>query len=545
MQYRELIRIGIVSVLLFCCGFGNTQEPAKQAATTETPRIQIAVLLDTSSSMDGLINQTRNQLWDIINDFTRVKQQGKTPELEVALYHYGNDRLSKESGYIEQLTPFTDNLDLISEKLFALKTNGGLEYCGQVIQQAVDELKWSTRPDDLRLIFIAGNEPFTQGEFPYYKACRNAVEKYIVVNTIHCGGEQEGKAGKWEDGALLTDGKYLFIDQNVAVPSIPAPQDKRIVELNSELNGTYIAYGKEGAAGAANQLAQDSLNTSNAAGRALSKANAFYRNSSWDLVDASKEKDFDISKIAEEDLPENLKKMSVDERKKFVESQTTKRKEIQSEINKLAVERQKFIDGELKKQNKGDDQSLGNAVLRATRSQAIGKKFEYEEPTNTPQTEESTEKPKDTPKFFRPMMKTSLGVCERGFPLSTSNPDAKKQTDDEKEAQIEKILTFMEQKEPKLFAASAELIESFNNKTYDTKKSAEEITENIKLFKETDTALSVITMFFVERFEKEKLAPQELELARRVIGLSAEHLKNELKKSENTPPNPKGQDAKP
>ena len=59
------------------------------------------------------------------------------------LHTYGNNNLSAQAGYIRKVSNFTADLDLISEKLFALKTNGGEEYCGWVIKDALDRLEWS------------------------------------------------------------------------------------------------------------------------------------------------------------------------------------------------------------------------------------------------------------------------------------------------------------------------------------------------------------------------------------------------------------------
>lgn len=36
--------------------------------------------------MDGLIDQTRTQLWQIVNYLTKVTKDGEFPKLEVALY---------------------------------------------------------------------------------------------------------------------------------------------------------------------------------------------------------------------------------------------------------------------------------------------------------------------------------------------------------------------------------------------------------------------------------------------------------------------------
>ena len=58
--------------------------PARPAQA-KTPRIQIAILLDTSNSMDGLIDQAKAHLWKIVNGFATAKRDGQTPDLEVAL----------------------------------------------------------------------------------------------------------------------------------------------------------------------------------------------------------------------------------------------------------------------------------------------------------------------------------------------------------------------------------------------------------------------------------------------------------------------------
>src|SRR3954464_5433417 len=126
---------------------------AKAAADSGEPLVQLAILLDTSNSMDGLIEQTKGQLWKIVNQFINARQGGKRPQVQVALYEYGKSTLSAHNGYIRQIQPLTTDLDKISEELFALKTNGGDEYCGWVIREAVNQLAWSKGPNDLKVIF--------------------------------------------------------------------------------------------------------------------------------------------------------------------------------------------------------------------------------------------------------------------------------------------------------------------------------------------------------------------------------------------------------
>lgn len=78
------------------------QEVIKNAS--DNTHIKVALLLDTSNSMDGLIEQAKSRLWNIINMMTTLKYQGKEPVIEIALYEYGNDGLSQQSNYIRQVT---------------------------------------------------------------------------------------------------------------------------------------------------------------------------------------------------------------------------------------------------------------------------------------------------------------------------------------------------------------------------------------------------------------------------------------------------------
>ncbi|MBI3466897.1 MAG: VWA domain-containing protein [Planctomycetes bacterium] len=346
---------------------------------TKRPQVQLALLLDTSNSMDGLIEQAKSELWRIVNELIAARQNGVAPELHVALYEYGNNGLSKESGWIRMVSPLTTDLDKISEELFKLRTNGGQEYCGQVIQRAVKDLSWSTSGDALKMIVIAGNEPFSQGPVDYRKACKAAIAKGIMVNTIHCG---PGIPEDWREGALLADGKAMNIDQNQKVVHVDAPQDKEIARLGEELNKTYVAFGKEGQAGLSRQAAQDANAVNQSVGSAVersrSKANAFYCNDSWDLVDAVCNNKVDLTKLKDDDLPENLKKMSLDERRAYIDSQLKCRHEIQAQVNELHKQRQAYVTEKTKELAKKGDKTLDQAIIGAIRAQATGKKFSFE-----------------------------------------------------------------------------------------------------------------------------------------------------------------------
>ncbi len=352
------------------------------SASAAEPKIQVALLLDTSSSMDGLINQAKTQLWSVVNRFATAKRDGKRATLEIALYQYGNDGLSAESGYIQQVVPLTTDLDRVSEALFKLRTNGGEEYCGKVISRAAQDLAWSTAAKDLKLIYIAGNEPFTQGPVDYRVAVKSAAERGISVNTIFCGNESEGVATHWKDGAVLADGSYLSINQNAAIAEVIAPQDQQIAQLGQALNKTYVGYGAMAPAAVARQSAQDTnaavASPSVAATRAVSKASVAYDNSGWDLVDAAKKGKVKVADMKDSELSDELKAVKPAERQAFIDAKADERAEIQRKINALNAERTKFVAAEQKRRaTQNQTESLDSAMVRSAEAQAAKSSFSF------------------------------------------------------------------------------------------------------------------------------------------------------------------------
>src|SRR5690606_21641559 len=199
---------------------------------------------------------------------------------------------SIKNGYIKLLSGFGTNLDDISQQLFSLTTNGGDEYCGEVIKEAVTKLNWTTEKADYKVIFIAGNEDFLQGKIQFTEACKLAKEKNIIVNTLYCGEKMQGIKEHWNLGGECGNGSYTNINQNAVMQDVETPFDNELLSLNQKLNNTYLAYGNMGKDKLVMQAAVDEqsykTNTSAALKRAEVKADKnIYRNENWDLVDAS------------------------------------------------------------------------------------------------------------------------------------------------------------------------------------------------------------------------------------------------------------------
>ena len=369
--------IFFISFLTFLVLFGD-KAAANQMPTNNT--VQLAILLDTSNSMDGLIEQAKTQLWKIVNEMARSKREGKTINLYVALYEYGNDGLSSQEGYVRLVTSLTNDLDKISEELFKLKTNGGSEYCGTVISEAVKDLKWTKSNDEYKVIFIAGNEPFTQGSVDYKTACKKAISKGIIINTIYCGSYDEGVQTSWKDGADLADGSYMNIDQNQEVVHIDTPFDDELVELGQKLNETYIAYGYEGDELKQRQAEQDananSISPSVMVERSITKGSGQYKNESWDLVDAKKSGTLNITEIPKDQLPKEMQNMTVEERKSYIDKKEIEREKYQKKISELDQQRRDYITQKIAENP--EENTLDAAMLKIIRDQASQKNYKFE-----------------------------------------------------------------------------------------------------------------------------------------------------------------------
>ena len=228
------------------------------------------------------------------------------------------------------------------------------------------------------MIFIAGNEPFSQGSVDYRGVCRDAAEKGIVVNTVFCGREEEGGSSGWSDGAALAGGQYLSIDHNRRLAYVEAPQDKDIQRLSEQLNQTYLPYGAQGETSQKRQVAQDaaagSASREALVQRSCAKASANYQNASWDLCDAVKGGAVKASEVKDEQLPAAVRAVPAAERDAYVQARLRERQQIQEKIRVLGIERERY----LATRAQASSGTLQGAILDVIHAQAKGKGYQFE-----------------------------------------------------------------------------------------------------------------------------------------------------------------------
>lgn len=358
--------------------YSPTPDAPAPAARDARPLVQFAICLDTSGSMEGLLDSARQKLWAITNELALADP---APRLEVALLTYGNDGHNAERGWVAKHLDFTEDLDAVSELLFSFVTNGGTELVGRVLDAADKELAWDDADATLRLVFVAGNESADQdGEMPFRDVATRLLTRDISVSAIYCGNPEDAIAPGWREVSLRGEGHFASIDQNHGTVTIPTPYDEKLALLSKKLNATYIPYGDAGQRGHWNQTAQDanaaSLNCDAVASRATCKATSNYF-CSWDLVDLVREKKIEVTKIVITDLPDSLQSLTIEQVVTHVDTQQAKRDELRAEIGKLSEARRVFLEAEMAKRELTEENAFDTAVRTAIRERARRKGFRF------------------------------------------------------------------------------------------------------------------------------------------------------------------------
>ncbi len=400
---------------------GGPLVPSAAQATTRD--IDLALCLDTSGSMSGLIDSARQRLWALVNELALAEP---TPHLRVALLTYGSPAFGAEGGFVQTAVPLTEDLDLISLKLFELTTAGGDEYVARVTQVAAQQLQWSKDPKALKMIVVAGNESAEQDtSVSLEQACGLAIQQGIVVNSLYCsergGGMPQGRnqqlrntvpaanplssqmastttapavvpatrvtaqpldaiALGWKKVATLADGAFAMIDQNSGIMVLETPFDERLVALSSALNETYIPYGEGAAWNLSNQRVQDAnaagLNSEAAAARAQTKMGKLYF-CGWDLVDALSSEQLLFEDIVADSLPEDLRALSTEELRAHVNAKREAREKTQAEIASVGVEREAWLSQRRNELGTDESMSFDSPLRKAFRELAQARGFRF------------------------------------------------------------------------------------------------------------------------------------------------------------------------
>jgi len=362
----------------------------KSEPKPDSPKIEVVFVLDTTGSMSGLIEGAKQKIWSIANAMATAKPH---PQIRMGIVAYRD----RGDDYITKLTPMTDDLDALYSDLMKLQASGGgdgPESVNQALHEAYTKFDWTpntgTGTKTLRLIYLVGDAPphmdYVQ-DVLYKDTCADAIRHGITINTVQCGSLSE-TTPFWKEIALKTDGEYLAIQQSGGMRIVASPYDDELAKLGIDLESTVVACGsaEQQSAQTRKMAAADVLSAAPAsapaakADRAMYKASAAGRASlsgENDLVQQCMDGKVDLAKYPEEKLPENMKKMTLEERQTYITQKTQERKDKQAKIEELSQKRAEFVKQELAKDG-GKPDSFDDKVKESLARQAKKVGISYE-----------------------------------------------------------------------------------------------------------------------------------------------------------------------
>ena len=337
--------------------------------------LEIVFVLDTTGSMGGLIDGAKQRIWGIINE---VMQKPSKPRVRVGLVAY------RDNGdeYVTKLLPITEDLDKVYTTLMDYRADGGgdePENVRKALAEGVRSAGWAPAKTNLaQIVFLVGDAPphSYRQEPDVLVTTAEAVRKNMIINTIQCGA-LDGTKEIWQSIAARGEGRYFAIAQDGGVQAISTPYDTKLADLANKLGKTYVTYGSKReretnvSAQSVSELRIQSRAVMGAqADRAVNKAvNSFQYDG--DLVQDVENQTVKIEEVKTENLPEELQKMSVSERKKEIDKRIAERKTIRAEILELSKKRDEFIATERSKQEKTN--GFDTAVAQALKEQLLRK----------------------------------------------------------------------------------------------------------------------------------------------------------------------------
>ncbi len=353
--------------------------PVVAAQPVPQKMVEVCFVLDTTGSMSGLIEGAKRKIWSIANDIVSAKPR---PSVRFGLVGYRD----RGDDYVTKPVLLTDDLDAIYEQLNKFQADGGgdtPESVSEALHEAVSEMPWSGKSGVLKVIFLVGDAPpqkYRDGK-RWQDVCKTASKNDILINTIQCGN-LAGTAEAWKGIASNAGGAYAVIPQDGNMQEIAAPQDKELQELNVKIGSTLIPWGSaddRSATLAKQSLAEAATLVVNASRLAYNGTTEKTVQGSGELIDALKEGKIKLDAVKPRDLPDSLRKLSLDELKAHVAQQQAEREALQKRIAELVKERDVFVKAErqrLAAEKKTD--SFDEQVAQTLRAQAKEKGIAFE-----------------------------------------------------------------------------------------------------------------------------------------------------------------------
>ncbi|MFB3059462.1 MAG: VWA domain-containing protein [Gammaproteobacteria bacterium] len=355
-----------------------------QTTAIQNHRIEVVFILDTTSSMTGLIQAAKEKIWSIATTMASAKQ---APDIKMGLVAFRD----RGDTYVTRVLDLSEDLDSMYANLMDFKAEGGgdgPESVNQALYDAVNRISWSDDENVYKVAFLIGDAPphmdyIDDVKFPV--TLEQAKRKGIVINTIQ-SGQNHSTAPVWRTIAQLGKGEYFQVENSGNAVAVATPFDKKLSELAASLEKTRLYYGDAEAKeiqkrkNASTRKLHDELSEAALARRAIFNATASGKSNllgKGELVEAISSGRMELDDIDRDDMPASLQALAPEEQMEIITDQARRRDKIKSDIRELSESRSRYIRQKIAAQGDANE-SLDEKIYSAVKKQAKLKGLIYE-----------------------------------------------------------------------------------------------------------------------------------------------------------------------
>jgi hypothetical protein len=344
-------------------------------------KIQVVFALDATGSMSGLIGAAKEKIWSIAGS---LAQADPAPAIEIGLIFY-RDRGDQ---FITKRVALSGDMDDVYEQLMQMTADGGgdsPESVNQALNEAITKFKWDTAGSTYKTVFLVGDCPphmDYRDDVKYPLSCKLAAQKDIVLNTILMGDNYSAKK-VWRDIAQCNQGSFTQVNMDANDIQVNTPYDDQIAQLSDRLDDSRIYYGNaEEKTAYSAKLSKSKYISSNVSSNVKAQRaeynttkagkGAYY--GKQELLENYRDKSVSVGSIKTEELPDEMKTMTVAEREAYLKKKVAERDSLNKELAKYVKLRQEYIEKDLKGR-KDVDSSFTNKIYKSIQKQTEKKKI--------------------------------------------------------------------------------------------------------------------------------------------------------------------------
>lgn len=358
---------------------GNSFTSSRQRET-----IDIVFCLDLSGSTNGLIDDVRERMWEVIN---QVNSYRPAPEFRIGVVGFSRPSFGAKNSYVKVLQNLTSDFDLLAHELYKLKPSieKGDQMVGEALKVSIKSMNWSENKNGLKVIYLIGNGMVNMGMSNYRDACELAVKQGIIINTVYCRtrNNAEKELPGWREIARLAGGEQYDIRIHKRTPLVMTSSDPgEFRELAASFSATYLYFGKQGkerykmmAAIDQHAMASNEMTYESRVFYKISDRYQFHQQS-WDMIDFMKMGNIQPDLIEMQYLEDSLKFTSPDKVISVAQNLKNKRSKTIADLRRhLPYDRQAIINRMLEDRDIDKADIFERVVINSLNSLAGDKGF--------------------------------------------------------------------------------------------------------------------------------------------------------------------------